>query len=222
MNDRLIKELVDISKRCAPKDSKFIREPDKARERLVLLIRYAKEHLETEIKLPSVKETKRTLNQIDAAINGLIIKLGRLPADEITAFYQLEGRNWGHIRSLPLAIWIQMDQLKSLQATLREINTSLDGNKNKNRDHNVHDIVVACINFFIEYIGEDKITTSSTSCFSKFVQTLFNDLGHYSGAAKIIRAEVNKTKEINSRIIIRRQSTQSKQEQADSTESDEN
>ncbi len=198
-SNALLDELMKVAAGCAPKGSKLARDPEKARERLVHLIRYAHEHLGKEIKLPSVKETKRTLSQIDTAIDSLIMKLRRLPADEITAFYQLEQRQWGHLRNLPLAIGLQTDQLKSLQLTLKQINTFLDGNKHKNRKHNVHDIVVTCIIFFMDYIGENKISTSPTSCFSEFVRTLLNGLGYSSETTKIIRAEVIKTKAISSK-----------------------
>jgi hypothetical protein len=200
MSTDLVDELFAIAQRCAPERSRFVREPERGRERLVRLVEYAGRHAQQSIKLPSVKETKETLDQTDAAIERLLGLLKKFvvetPIEGLEPFYRLHRKEQGQLRHLPSTIWHLDQQLRLTQATLKNINADLDGRKHRGRKHEVHDIFVTCINFFEEFLrdtlsNEAPIRASKDTFFAMFVNALWQGLGRSGELNKTIQAEVN-------------------------------
>jgi hypothetical protein len=196
----LVNELFAIAQRCAPERSRFVREPESARERLVRLVEYAGRHAQQQIKLLSVKQTKETLDQTDAAIKRLLGLLKKFvvetPIEGLEPFYRLHRKEQSQLRHLPSTIWHLDQQLRLTQAALKNINTDLDGRKHRGRNHEVHDIVATCINFFEEFLrdtlsDEAPIRASKDTFFATFVNTLWQGLGRSGELNKTIQAEVN-------------------------------
>ncbi len=159
-------------------NTKFAREPEKARKRLAEIVKYAEEHLKVEIELPKISKAKVTLGQADTAIEKLLIQLRcvlDIPVDELDTLYRLNQKNWSILRHLPTTIWVMDEQLRGMQSTLGKVRSDLDGFRDRrNRRHEIHDVVNTCIMFFDEYLGVDKITKTAT-LLSEFVDALFSE-----------------------------------------------
>jgi hypothetical protein len=191
------------------RNTKFAREPEKARERLARLVKFAEEHLKVEIELPKISKAKITLDQDDTAIEKLLIQLQGvmdIPVDELADLYRLNQRNWSILRHLPTTIWVMDEQLRRLQNTLGKVRSDLDDFRDRrNRRHEIHDVVNTCIMFFDEYLGVDKITKTAT-LLSEFVDTLFSELERPLPSPKIVQACVGEYRSMETRWKLGRRS----------------
>jgi hypothetical protein len=189
MSADLVNRLAAIVSPMA-ENTKFAREPERARARLAQLVKYAEEHLKEEIELPKIGKAKTTLDQTDAAIRKLLTQLQGvldIPVDELASHYRLNRRKWSILRHLPITIWHVDQQLRYLQGTLGEVRSDLDGFRDRrNRRHEIHDVVWACIGFFVDYLGADKITKSATRL-REYVDALCGPFGDLPDP-KIVRA----------------------------------
>jgi hypothetical protein len=190
-------QIADVPLKPDPKDNEFQRyRKCQARERLIRLVEYAAEHLKHEIKLPSIKDTKYELIQVQKDIKRLKNRLRRISEVDLIQLHQLKHTNWSHVRHLDLTIWHLQDALDNLARTLNhnlERLNKLDGQKHKHRKHNVHDVLLSCDLFFMEF-SRHKATSGPTSRFSEFVRTLFRELGHHrTDVTWIISAYVSET-----------------------------
>jgi hypothetical protein len=193
MSADLVNRLAAIVRPVA-ENTKFAREPEKARERLARLVKFAEEHLKEEVELPKISKAKVTLDQADMAIRRLLIHLQDvldIPVDGLADHYQLNRKNWSILRHLPITIWHVDQQLRGpqgLQSALCEIRSDLDSFRDRrNRRHEIHNVIRRCIKFFDEYLGANKITKSAR-LLSNFVDALFSELNNPLPSPKIVRA----------------------------------